>query len=151
MPTTTRWLMQRYWRMTRSLTLGAQAVVSDTQGRVLLVRHGYHPGWHFPGGGVEFGETAETTVVRELEEETGVIVEDRPRLFALYAHFTTFPGDHIALFTIDRWRRPRIPAPNREIVQQGFFPRDALPEGVSEGVRQRLAEIFDKVAPAANW
>ena len=138
MPDLRQWLMQRYWRMTRALTFGAQGVVSDSQGRVLLVRHGYHPGWHFPGGGVEFGETAETTIIRELEEETGVVVEGRPRLFSLYAHFTTFPGDHIALFVIDKWNRPRIPAPNREIVEQRFFARDALPDGVAEGTRQRL-------------
>ena len=120
-------------------------------GRILLVRHGYHPGWHFPGGGVEFGETAESTVIRELEEETGVVAESRPRLVGLYAHFDSFPGDHIALFTIDHWSRPRVPAPTAEIVEQGFFARDALPEGASEGVRRRLAEIIDGVQPAAHW
>jgi ADP-ribose pyrophosphatase YjhB (NUDIX family) len=150
-PGMTRWLLQRYWRMTRALTLGAQAVVTDPRGRVLLVRHGYHPGWHFPGGGVEFGETAETAIIRELAEETGVVVEGLPRMFGLYAHFTTFPGDHIALFTVDRWTRPRIPAPNREIAEQGFFARGALPEGTSPGVVRRLAEILDGAPPAAHW
>ena len=146
-----QWLLQRYWRATRALTMGAQAVVRDSEGRILLVRHGYNPGWHFPGGGVEFGETAESTVVRELEEETGVVAEGRPRLFGLYAHFDSFPGDHIALFVVDRWTRPRIPAPSLEIAEQAFFARDALPDGVSDGLRRRLAEIFDGAEMQPHW
>lgn len=151
MPDMRRWLMQRYWRLTRALTMGAQGLVLDDRGRVLLVHHSYHPGWHFPGGGVEFGETLESTIVRELEEETGVIVEGQPRLFHVYAHFTSFPGDHIALFVIDKWRRARIPAANREIDAQDFYARDSLPDGVSAGTRQRLAEVLDAVPPRAHW
>ena len=147
----TRWLLQRYWRLTRGLTMGAQGIVTDPAGHVLLVRHGYYPGWHFPGGGVEFGETAETTVIRELAEETGVVVEGLPRLLGLYAHFNVFPGDHIALFVIDRWSRPSIPKPNREIVEQGFFSRDALPAGIAASTRQRLAELFDGTQRSAHW
>ncbi len=48
-----RRMMQLYWRWQRALTLGARAVVIDAEGRILLVRHTYMPGWTFPGGGVE--------------------------------------------------------------------------------------------------
>lgn len=50
------------------------------EGRVLLIRRGKEPlrgRWVVPGGTVELGETLEQALVREVEEETGLIV--RPR------------------------------------------------------------------------
>ena len=56
--------------------VGVGAVVLD-QGRVLLVRRGQPPlqgEWSLPGGALELGETLQQGVVREILEETGLVV-----------------------------------------------------------------------------
>jgi len=142
---------QSYWRITRGLTVGAQGLVVDADDRILLVRHTYRPGWHFPGGGVERNETVETALARELAEEAGVHVEAPPELFGLYANFRAFPSDHIALFIVSRFARPAVPAPNNEIAEAAFFPCDALPDGTIAPVHRRLAEWRDGQPKAAAW
>ncbi|MDQ3826950.1 MAG: NUDIX domain-containing protein [Actinomycetota bacterium] len=54
------------------------AVVFDDAGRLLLVRRAHEPGrgrWSVPGGRVEAGETDAYAVIREVAEETGLVVD----------------------------------------------------------------------------
>jgi len=57
--------------------VGVGAVIVD-RGRVLLVQRATEPGkgcWSIPGGLVEVGESLTAAVLREVLEETGLIVE----------------------------------------------------------------------------
>jgi 8-oxo-dGTP diphosphatase len=54
------------------------AIIRDDQGRLLLVKRGHEPGlglWSVPGGRIEAGESDAEALVRELREETGLIVK----------------------------------------------------------------------------
>jgi ADP-ribose pyrophosphatase YjhB (NUDIX family) len=137
--------------MRRGLTLGAQGAVIDRDNRILLVRHSYRPGWFFPGGGVEWNETAETALARELEEEVGVSLTEAPELHGVFANFASFPGDHIAVFVVRHWRRREDYYRKGEIAEARMFERQDLPEETDKGTRVRLAEIFDGAPINSLW
>ena len=137
--------------MSRPMTLGVRGVVLGADGAVLLVRHGYVPGWHFPGGGVEVGETFVHALGRELEEEACVRATGRPVLHGLYFNGHVSRRDHVAVYVIRDFEVLGVRAPDREIEEARFFPRRALPDGASAGTRRRLAEIFDAAPVSDLW
>jgi len=137
--------------MTRPMTLGVRGVVIGDGESILLVRHGYVSGWHFPGGGVEVGETCIDALERELEEEAGVSVCGPPVLHGLFFNERPSRRDHVAVYVIRDFIVLRERKPDWEIEETRFFPRFALPDGTTEGTRLRLAEIFDGAPPARRW
>ncbi len=131
------------------MTLGVRGLVSDANGRVLLVRHTYTHGWHLPGGGVEHGETALDALKRELAEEGGVEPLSA-QVVGFYSNHARFKHDHVVLYRVDEWRACP-PRENNEIAERGFFARDNLPTDVTPGTRRRLAEALDSVIANDRW
>ena len=144
-------LFHLYFVATRPMTLGVRAAVFDEAGRVFLVRHTYVPGWHFPGGGVEPGETALDALSRELLEEGAIALKEEPRLHGFYFNGSVSRRDHVAFYVVQRFTQAAPPAPNREIAETGFFACDNLPEGASRATRARLNEILKDAAPTRLW
>jgi ADP-ribose pyrophosphatase YjhB (NUDIX family) len=135
----------------RPVTLGVRAVVIDREERVLLVRHGYVSGWHFPGGGVEVGESCIEALTRELKEEASVALEGQPPLHGIFLNAQLSRRDHVAVYLVRAFRLLGERPPDWEIREARFFPRAALPDATTAGTLARLAEIFDKAPVSDRW
>ena len=140
-----------YWRMARGMTLGVRGVVLDDDNKVFLVRHSYVAGWHLPGGGVEVGETFLEALRRELMEEGRIELTGEPVLHGLFFNGHVSRRDHVAVYVVRQFRQDRLPKPNHEIVECGFYAAGALPAETTRGTRLRIAEVLDGVTPTATW
>ena len=140
-----------YWRIARGMTLGVRAVVLDGGNKVFLVRHSYVSGWHLPGGGVEVGETFLEALRRELMEEGRIELTGEPDLHGLFFNDHVSRRDHVAVYVVRQFRQDRLPEPNREIVECGFYDAAALPADTTRGTRLRIAEVLDGKARIASW
>jgi 8-oxo-dGTP diphosphatase len=92
------------------IVLVAACALVDSDGRVLIAqRPAGRPMaglWEFPGGKVETGESPEQTLIRELEEELGIIVNEAclaPLTFASH----TYTDFHLLmpLYVCRRWEQ----------------------------------------------
>ncbi|MEJ1160376.1 8-oxo-dGTP diphosphatase MutT [Prosthecomicrobium sp. N25] len=93
--------------MTKLVLVAAVALV-DPDGRVLIAQRPEGKSlaglWEFPGGKIEAGERPEETLIRELEEELGILVKPEclaPLTFASY----DYPDFHLLmpLWICRRW------------------------------------------------
>lgn len=57
------------------LQFAARGIITDRDGRILLVRHAKHKPWTLPGGHVEAGETFQQAMIREAKEELSLNIE----------------------------------------------------------------------------
>lgn len=124
--------------------------MEDEAGRVLLVRHTYVKGLHFPGGGVEHGETVEAALAKELYEEAGITSRERPELLGVYSNHPSFKNDHVLLYRITKW--DQVPVKNkREISELVWADPLDLPADATAGTRRRAGAIYAGTESGLFW
>lgn len=127
------------------------AAVLIEDGRVLLTRRkkGSHlaGAWEFPGGKVEPGEDPRAALVRELEEEIGIVAEVGA---PVEVTFFSYPGKDVLLLFFEVTRAPGSPEPRAldvaairwsgrdELRDEEFPPADVA---VLARVRAMLASV----------
>ena len=115
-------LARRWWAWRGHNGTAIAVWVGD---RVLVVRHSYKPGLRLPGGGVKAGEDHMLAAIRELQEETGLIVAvaDVVLLMETYGKF----GKR-SIFEVQLDAEPELTVDQREIVYAGFASVDSVIE-----------------------
>ena len=68
---------------------GSRAIIIH-DGRILLTHELNSGWWLIPGGGIEEGETPEECVIREAEEETGLIVRPTEQFLTMHEYYEEY-------------------------------------------------------------
>lgn len=110
----------------RHTHLGAYAFIQRKDGAVLLIRKARGPytgRWDLPGGQIEFGETPEEALRREVNEETGLQITDAPQLLAVFSHIAAWAPESEVMEVIHH-----LGAIYRASIAAGSSPMEA-PDG----------------------
>ena len=131
---------------------GVTAVVLNDQGEVLLGRRADNGQWALISGILEPGEQPAAGLVREVEEETGVIVEPRRLASAWVMPEVTYPnGDrsqYLDLCFVCDLVSGEARVNDDESTAVGWFDPAVLPEGMSVSSRHKLARALPDDGPA---
>lgn len=120
-------LIVHLYRFTRPrYTVGASGVLLNAEGRILLVKHVFHPinPWGLPGGWVDRLENPSDTVCREMREELGLEVSVSRPLFVQKGQFW---GTHLDLAFLVHCTRVEHIQLSAELTDYGWFALDGVP------------------------
>lgn len=114
--------------------VGSCAIISDSDGRILLIKRADNNRWGIPGGSLELGETFEEAAAREVLEETGITVNSLD-LFNVYSgnrmHYVYPNGDEVyntvCIFRTSDFSGTPV-SDGMETSNIGFFNTYSLPD-----------------------
>lgn len=144
-------MLHTYFLMRRGLTIGVRAIVRSEDGKFLLVRHTYTPGWHFPGGGVEKGETIERALSNELRQETGLRLVGKPRLHGVFYNRCVSKRDHVLTYLCDVNGSVEVKPKSMEIAEIRYFDFGDLPQDTDPGTVRRMRELVESLPHSECW
>lgn len=128
---------------------GVAAVIFNAQRQVLLVKRNDNGLWSLPSGHLEIGETVVEAIKREIQEETGLIVEVE-KLIGVYSdpvsQVFSYPSGaathFITLSFLCCITGGCMQVDNREIVEVAFFDTSHLPANMLKMHPQWLTDAL---------
>jgi len=128
------------WFLGRPKTFGAHAIALTPEGKMVLVKLRYSPGWRVPGGGRSVDEDPAEAALRELREEIGMISHGEVRLARDFEHEVDFKRDTASLVIVRdvRYHPPRW---SWEVEQVCEADPGALPENLSPITARWMEEL----------
>jgi len=128
----------------RRPVVGIAAAAHTADDRWLLIRRSDSGEWALPGGTLEWGETLERAITRELSEETGVEGARFGRLIGVYSAPERDPRFHAVTVLVEALvEEPRrAPVNPLEILDVRLFSRAELPSVLSHGMTVMLSDAL---------
>ncbi len=121
--------------------LGAAAVIVNRAGAVLLVHHSYgRCNWELPGGAAEAHESIVETVLREVQEETGLAVVAEAMTGIYYDAADDFL--HFVFRCALRDAVARMEPDGHEITACAYWSPEQLPRPISDFTVQRIQDAL---------
>jgi 8-oxo-dGTP diphosphatase len=109
--------------------------------RIILIKRRNPPhGWAIPGGFIEYGESAETSALREAKEETGLDVKI-DGLLGVYSSPGRDPRFH-TISTVFYGSGGGIPAAGDDAAEIGLYGEENLPREIAFDHRNILEDYF---------
>lgn len=113
-----------------AVTADVVAITKEEVPKVLLIQRGFEPYkgcWAFPGGFMEMNETTEVCAIRELEEETGLRLDNMVQVGA-YSKVDRDPrGRTITIAYLAIVREPLTVVAHDDAAKAEWFPINDLP------------------------
>jgi 8-oxo-dGTP pyrophosphatase MutT (NUDIX family) len=129
-----------YWRIVKPITFGARVLLVHND-HVLLVQPRKSNYWNFPGGGIKKNEDPARGALRELREETGIIVNAVDYQLGEYCSKAEGKRDTVFIFVATAPNKT-IPKLEIEIQKAQWFSISALPETITKPTRWRIEEYL---------
>jgi 8-oxo-dGTP diphosphatase len=132
--------------------VGICAAARTHDGRWVLIRRGDTGEWALPGGTLEWGELLSASIVRELEEEAGIVECKVGRLVGVYSRPDRDPRFHGVTVVVECevGEPAKKPVNPLEITEVGLFRTEDLPASMAMGMQDMMRDAVKGGPPTVE-
>lgn len=141
--------IRKKWEHDPIILTGAGVILVNNRNEILLGKRADNGYWAYPAGSMELGESFEECARRETQEESGLLC-GRLELLMLRSGKDTYyeyPNQDKVYFAgavyICFEYSGEMKVQEEEVIEQAFFPLDALPDNLSPGTAEVIERVRD--------
>lgn len=134
----------------KDVQIGVGVALFNNEGQVLLELRSDFNEWGFLGGKLEFGESLTECAIREVKEESGLIIDRNLELIGVYSNpentIVKYPERYVQ--KIDVFMKGNIIGgelkPSKESFDLQYFDLFNLPKNLTNGCKMPLFDLQNK-------